>query len=73
MANFGNITQVSTDNATDWDVAGWKTNLFYIDSTQAKRLEYGAGTATAGSATRIDCSSNDNTRLQSYSFNQYAI
>lgn len=73
MANFGNITQVSTDNATDFDTAGWKTNLFYVDSALGKRLDYGiGGTAGAGSATRVACSGNDNTRLQSYSFNQYA-
>ena len=73
MANFGNITQVSTDNATDFDVAGWKTNLFYIDSAIAKRISYTQ--PTSGSATRVTCdaSSTNNNKVQTYSFNNYSI
>jgi hypothetical protein len=72
VAYFNNITQSSTTSATDSNSGSWKTNKFYVDTAQNKRI--GIQSPLPGAITRVACdSASVNNKIQTYAFDEYTI
>ena len=72
VAYFNNITQSNTTSENTASTTGWKTNKFYVDTAQNKRI--GILSPLSGAITRVACDNESvNNKIQTYAFDEYTI